>query len=140
MIQKTSTSLLFRLFTVFLFGMMVLPLASCSNQKLDADPFQAFIGTWDSTSNDMDAELVIRSDRTFHVHLEPIGIDVEGTVTVDDEQITFANNEGTDETSSDPAPGVYNYMMNGNRATFFKVSDPLERRAMILSGAFVKAE
>jgi hypothetical protein len=123
MIQKTSTSLLFRLFTVFLFGMMVLPLASCSNQKLDADPFQAFIGTWDSTSNDMDAELVIRSDRTFHVHLEPIGIDAEGTVTVDD-----------------PAPGVYNYMMNGNRATFFKVSDPLERRAMILSGAFVKAE
>ena len=140
MTQKTSTRPLFHLFTVFLFGLMVLPLASCSNEALDADQFQAFVGTWDSTSSEVDTELVIRSDRTFHVHLEPIGIDAEGTVSVDDQQITFVNNEGTDETSSDPAPGVYNYMMNGNRATFFKVSDPLERRAMILSGAFVKAE
>lgn len=127
---------------VSLISTVLLLLISCGpgSEKSADDPLASFTGTWTSMSNEVEAELVIRSDQTFHVHLEPVGIDAEGTVSVEGMQITFLNKEGTDETAADPAPGVYNYMMSGNRVTFYKVEDTLERRARILSGAFEKTE
>jgi len=97
-------------------------------------------GAWENRSDgEPRAHLVIFEDRTFHVDLLAVeGIEANGRIELEKNEITFINEEGTDNPSSDPRPGVYTYRVDGDRLSFQEVSDPLERRAQNLSLPWVR--
>ncbi len=97
-------------------------------------------GEWENRSDgEPRAQLAIFADSTFHVDLLAVeGIEANGRIDLEGNEITFINAEGTDDPSSDPRPGVYTYRVDGDRLSFQRVSDPLERRAQNLSLPWVR--
>ncbi len=86
-----------------------------------------------------EAHLILRSDNTFHVDLlNKEGIEVEGRYLVRGREITFINEKGTDAVSSDNAPGVYMFGVNRDALRFSKISDPLQRRSLLLSRLWLR--
>lgn len=97
-------------------------------------------GEWENQSDgEPRARLAIFPDRTFHVDLLAVdGIEANGRIELNGNEITFMNEEGTDDTTADPRPGVYTYRVDGDQLRFEEVSDPLDRRVQNLTLPWVR--
>lgn len=91
-------------------------------------------------SNQNDVDLLIFADSTFHVDvLATDSVEVEGRLELTNSEITFINVQGTDEVSSDPTPGIYEYSIEADTLlTFSEIDDPLERRSGFLSNNWIR--
>lgn len=116
-----------------------LSLTTWANEPETAKPLDRLTGAWRLLSEQHQVNLQIFDNATFHVDVATKdGIEVEGHVQVTDSRITFINDQGTDAQSADPSPGVYNYALTGDRLTFIRVQDSLQRRAAFLQSPWVR--
>ncbi|MGM0565698.1 MAG: hypothetical protein ACQESX_02965 [Bacteroidota bacterium] len=125
----------------FIFMLSVSFLWACDNDDDEntENPF-AIKGHWQMQSNQNDVDLLIFADSTFHVDvLATDSVEVEGRLELTNSEITFINVQGTDEVSSDPTPGIYEYSIEADTLlTFSEIDDPLERRSGFLSNNWIR--
>lgn len=124
-------------------------LASCQSVTSPS-----LVGTWESqpshtaqkdsattTGDTPAARLIVFPDNTFHVDVPAKeGIEVEGHLRLERNQVTFINDRGTDAVASDPTPGTYAYAVSGGELVFERISDPLNRRARFLSQPWTRID
>jgi len=112
---------------------MALVIAGCT-KKTEKKSVDDIFGKWKLLNPEAMVELFIYPDSTFHVDvLINEGIEVEGKLILENEEITFINVQGTDSVSSDPSPGRYKYSIDKELLKFIKIDDPLSRRSNFLS-------
>lgn len=122
---------------LYLFGPLLF--FACSDGNDTPAERNAIFNTWDLTESPTSVELVIRPDSTFHVDvLLNEGIEIEGRLLLDFNQITFINVEGTDSIARDPSPGIYRYEIIADTVRFSRIDDPLSRRGGFLSLPWVR--
>ena len=122
-----------------LLGLCILLLLGCRTHI----PISQLEGAWHITDAEGATlvELKVHSDARFHVDVYALdGIEVEGHLEVEGDQVSFINDEGTDAVASDPRPGTYRYWIDDNILRFEKVSDPLDRRATFLKREWTRTE
>ena len=104
-----------------------------------ATPETEIFNTWHVVSPQIEAELQVNTDSTFHVNLAFDSIiEAEGRVKVAAEEITFINEKGSDTAAANPYPGRYSYTIMGDTAWFTKIDDTLSRRSSLLALPWVK--
>lgn len=122
---------------LFLFALAVGLFAGVGCKK--ATPETEIFNTWHVVSPQIEAELQINTDSTFHVNLALDAIiEAEGRVEVGADEITFTNEQGSDTAAADPYPGRYSYTIMNDTAWFTKIDDTLSRRSSLLALPWVK--